>query len=387
MREATTRTGLAAALVIALAGTTAASAAPPKWQLFEVPLQGRANLVSVTAAGGNAAWAAGFLVADSGPGPIPAEAASSDDECSGRDSFPSLMLRWDGREWRRDPVPKVGRVNHVSASSARDVWASADCGLLHWDGRSWTAVPYAAVPAQQSGNGAIEAVGPADAWLAGGTYDTTTEVMRGFVQRWDGRQWRNVPLPDLGDHFSLDAIDARGPRDVWVAGTDLTDGDVHREHLLLLHWNGRFWKRVPEPATGEWTNRLTRVRIAAGGDVWVSGWGKRAPGGDEIRRPLLLHWNGREWTAVKVPGSRGELMDVAVSGKQALAVGDTFTPSEPDYTMYALRRTETGWQRASVPVQGMASLSGLAPIPGGGLWGVGAAGDGEHMRPVIARWR
>jgi hypothetical protein len=242
MREATARTGLAAAVVIALAATTAASPAPPKWRLFEVPSQGRANLVSVTAAGGNAA--------------------------------------------------------------------------------------------------------------------------------------RNVPLPDLGDHFSLDAIDARGPRDVWVAGTDLTDGDVHREHLLLLHWNGRFWKRVPEPATGEWTNRLTRVRIAAGGDVWVSGWGKRAPGGDEIRRPLLLLWNGREWTAVKVPDGRGELMDVAVSGKQTLAVGDTFTPSEPDYTMYALRRTETGWQRASVPVQGMASLSGLAPIPGGGLWGV--------ARPVTA---
>lgn len=386
MRAVRTRAGLAAALVTTLVATTAASPAPPKWRLFDVPVQEKANLLSVTAVGRDAAWAAGFVVDESGPGPRPPETMSSDDECFGRDAFPSLVLRWDGREWRREPVPKVGRVNHVSASSARDVWASADCGLLHWDGKSWASVPFAAVPAQQSANGAVKAVGPANAWLAGGTYDSTTEVTRGFVQRYDGRQWRNVQLPDLGDNFSLDAIDARGPRNVWVAGTDYTDGDVQPEHLLILHWNGRSWRRLPEPATGEWTNRLTRVRMAAGGNVWVSGWGKRAPGWDEIRRPLLLHWNGRKWASTKVPDGRGELMDVAVSGKQALAVGDTFTPSESDYTMYALRRTMTGWQRTPVPVQGMASIEGLAPIPGGGLWGVGVAGDDEHMRPVIARW-
>jgi hypothetical protein len=88
-----------------------------------------------------------------------------------------------------------------------------------------------------------------------------------------------------------------------------------------------------------------------------------------------------------VPDGGGELMDVAVSGGQALAVGDTFSPSEPNYTMYALRRTTSGWQRESVPVTGMASLSGLAPIPGGGLWSLGATGDDQHMRPLIARWR
>jgi hypothetical protein len=103
--------------------------------------------------------------------------------------------------------------------------------------------------------------------------------------------------------------------------------------------------------------------MVAGNDVWVSGWGKRAPGWEKIRRPLLLHWNGRKWASTKVPDGGGELTDMAVSGGQALVVGDTFSPSEPNYTMYALRRTTSGWQRESVPVTGMASLSGLAPIP------------------------
>jgi hypothetical protein len=73
---------------------------------------------------------------------------------------------------------------------------------------------------------------------------------------------------------------------------------------------------------------------------------------------------------------------VAVNRGQALAVGDTATPAEPDYTMYVLRRTSSGWQREPEFVEGEASLFGLAPIPGGGVWSVGTAGD---YVPVIAR--
>ena len=392
--------------IAALVGTEAKpavnAAGSDGWQPFEVPVQGKANLLSVSTMGHDAAWAGGFTLNEDGPGPQPSGAAlpqtsgttmprrpvaASDDDCYGRDTFISLMMRWDGRDWQQSPIPKVGRVNHVSASSTNDVWASADCGLLHWNGRSWTSVPIEAVPgAQQFAAAAVRGVGPENAWLTGGTYDSRTEVMRGIVQRWDGLRWRNVPLPDLGDNFSLDAIDVRGPRDVWAVGTDYTGGDAQREQLLLLHWNGRGWKRLPEPPTGLWTNRLTSVRMVAANDVWVSGWGKRTPDGAAIRRPLLLHWNGREWASVKTPEGRGELFDVAVSGGRALAVGDTFTPSETDYTMYALRRTRTGWRREAVPAAGEGSLFGLAPIPGGGLWGVGTTGDEEHMRPFIARW-
>jgi hypothetical protein len=127
--------------------------------------------------------------------------------------------------------------------------------------------------------------------------------------------------------------------------------------------------------------------MVAGDDVWVSGWGKRAPGGEEIRRPLLLHWNGHRWASAKVPDGPGELMDVAVSGGRALAVGDTFSPSEPDYTMYVLRRTASGWRTDAAPAAGTASLFGLAPVPGGGLWSVGTTGDDQHLRPLIARWK
>ncbi|MFB9834745.1 hypothetical protein [Actinoallomurus acaciae] len=409
VRELRRRTIRAAALGItlgavvspvtsAVAGTKATppaqTAASPKWQVFDVPVQGSVSLLSVTATGRDDAWAGGLLVNPRRPPSSPQTPGfrrlaedPSDDTCNfAKGMFTSVMLHWDGRSWQPTPVPQVARINFLSASSPKDAWASSDCGLLHWDGQKWTSIPYAPVPVQQVSTGAIKAVSAKEAWLAGSTYDNTTQAMGGFVQRWDGRRWRNVPLPDLGDDFSLDGIDARGPRDVWAVGTDYTGNDAHPERLLLLHWNGRTWKRLPEPATAESTQRLTRVRMVTGNDVWVSGWSKTTPGGEAIRHPLLLHWNGRKWAGAKVPDERGELMDVAVSGGQALAVGDTVTPSEPDYTMYALRQAAHGWRTESVPVAGRASLTGLAPIPGGGMWSVGATGDDPDMGPVIARW-
>ncbi|WP_345439351.1 hypothetical protein [Actinoallomurus vinaceus] len=400
---------LAAAAAAAVATSTAAptKAAPaaqtagsPNWQSFDVPVQGQVSLLSVTATGRDDAWAGGLLLKPKNPPKPPenpayrrlakdpslgfqqlakAAAASDDDTCTfAKGMFTSVMLHWDGHSWQQVPVPPSARVNALSASSPNDAWASTDCGLLHWNGQSWTSVPIAPVNAEQVGTEAIKAVSPTEAWLSVWALDKTT---RSVIQRWDGQKWRKVPLPRLGDNFHLGNIDALGPRDVWAAGTQNTDDDVHPDPLLIMHWNGRSWKRFPAPDTGEWTKVLMRVRMVAKNDVWVAGWGKRAPGIEEIRRPMLLHWNGHKWTSEKVPDERGELFDMAVSGGQALAVGDTLTPNY-DYTMYALRRTSDGWQHAPVPVEGEATLFGLAPIPGGGMWSVGTASD---YQPVIAR--
>src|SRR3954463_1966430 len=287
----------------ASAVTTPVTKTPSPWHQYDVPVQGQANLVSVTAPSRDDAWAAGFLVKINGAAAArPDATAPAEDECYERTSFPSLMLHWDGSAWRQVPMPLVGRINHVSASGPNDAWASADCDLLHWDGKTWTSIPYAPVPgAQQSGNGAVKTVSADDAWLAGNTHDNTTGAERAFIQHWTGKRWQIVTLPDLGDDFTLDSIDALGADDVWAAGTDYTGNDVHAENVLLLHWNGKSWKRLPAPATGEWTQRVSQVRALARGDVWVAGWAKQAPAGDQIRRSLILHWNGRAWANSPTP--------------------------------------------------------------------------------------
>lgn len=371
----------------ASAVNTPVTKASSPWHQYDTPVQGQANLVSVAATSRDNAWAAGFSVKiNDAAAARPDATAPADDECFGGTAFPSLMLHWDGSAWRQVPVPLVGRINQVSASGPDDAWASADCGLLHWDGKSWTSIPYAPIPgAQQSSNGAIRTLASDDAWLAGGTYDSATGVEQAFVQHWNGRRWKIVPLPDLGDDFTLNGIDALGADDVWVAGTDYTGNDVHAENVLLLHWNGKSWQRLPAPATGEWTQRVSQVRALARDDVWIAGWGKQTPEGAATRRSLILHWDGNAWTNSPVPDGPGELMDIARVDGAMTAVGDTFSPSATTWGIYILRKTANGWQSEPAPVDGLASLYSLAPIPGGGAWSVGASGDMDPILPLLFR--
>jgi hypothetical protein len=404
---------IAIPVTIAAAGTDTPAPAPsalPGWQLFDVPVQGRVSLMSVTSIGPDDAWVGGALFtpstvsprppASSGsPGPVPSAtgvvgsaAGATNEDCNPINAA-SVMLHWDGRDWQRVQVPASGRINHLSASGAHDVWASTDCGPLHWDGLSWISVPMAAVPgAQQISPGWIRAVGPDDAWLAGNTIDTRTGVTHGFVQRWDGRRWEDVPLPQLGDHSSIENIDARGPDDAWAAGTSYPANDTGTEKLLLLHWNGHNWDRLPDPVAGESTKEVSAVRMVADDDVWVSGFSKTTPDGAADRHPLLLHWDGHRWATANlaVPDGRGELSDVAISGNQVMAVGDTFSPSTPTYEALVVGRTADGWQAQPSPTgHDEAGWAAATPIAGGGMWVVGAASTSAagpyNFEPLIAR--
>ena len=378
-----------------LSATTASAAAgsdptagSSAWKLYDAGVSGAAVLDGVVAPARDDAWAAGFTIdfGDSGGG---------SSACLNVGMLDSLMLHWDGKAWRQVSVPDLGRINALSASSPADVWASADCGLIHWDGTRWTVVSYA-VPAnsQQPQNGAIVADRPNDAWLAGSTYDAASGDMGAFIDHWDGRRWTMLPTPDLGNQYSFDAVDAQGPDDVWVAGTDYT-GDLadtpQPEQLILLHWNGTSWTRTAQPATGDSTNRVTGLQIQSPDSVWVVGWGKVSYDADQDRLPLALHWNGHTWTSTTVPAGPGELMGLTTADHDQWAVGDTYSPTQPSYTMDLLRRTATGWVNAPVPVSGVGTLDAAAAIPGGGLWVVGnteGAPDPSGASlffPVIAR--
>jgi hypothetical protein len=378
-----TAVGLVSCLAVSAGSAGPAVAATGGWQVYGTGVSGQANLTSVVAPARDDAWAAGFTVALSG------SSTAGSAECIDIGTFDSLMLHWNGRAWQRVSVPDIGRINSLTEAGAADVWASGDCGLVHWNGERWSVVPYAVPPgAEQPSNGAIVADGPHDAWLLGSTYDVETNSMGAFAEHWDGHRWNLVRLPDLGSQFSLDAVDARGPDDVWIAGTDYT-GDVQKpalpEQIILLHWNGREWTRSQSPATGDATNRVTGVQILGPDDVWVVGWGKAGADYAQDRVPLALHWTGGRWTSTPVPSGPGELYATARVDGDQWAVGDTYSPAEPTFAMDLLRRTRAGWVSAEVPEPGPGSLSGLAPIPGGGMWVVGGADASGGLLPVIAR--
>lgn len=61
----------------------------------------------------------------------------------------------------------------------------------------------------------------------------------------------------------------------------------------------------------------------------MTGWTKLGPDGDEPRRPLALHWDGRAWTIAALPDGHGELSGLTRWNGGLLAVGDTFSPASP----------------------------------------------------------
>ncbi len=397
-------------------------AATGGWTRYRVPVKGQANLVAVAAPGRADAWAGGFTIhVSSGAtrdaaggvnfraarGGVDGRTTPGSSSCPTIGFLDTLLLHWNGRAWSRVHATDVGRINYLSAAGTSSAWASGDCGLLGWNGRSWrlTSFPMPAASLQPSAGDVVD-VSPGDAWLLGSTYDVTQNAGGGFVDHWNGRNWQRVTLPAslaLGGNYTLSAIDAQGPRDVWIAGTAFPGAPSSlRTKVILLHWNGRTWRRLPQPGSGlGFQSFLNGVRILSASDVWIVGSDKLGPDESQRRLPLALHWNGRRWTTTRMPAGRGELYSAAQeraarnsagpAGGQLLAVGDTFSPDQTSYALDILRWTGRAWVHVALPASGPGSLPGIAAIPGGGFWVTGSVGDntGEtgdtKVLPLIAR--
>jgi hypothetical protein len=401
------------------------------WRRYRVPVKGQANLDAAAAPGRGDAWAGGFTIHNSSssargrrdggspasrrelsrltaPGLSTSGRSAAGDRAAGRAApasascplvgfLDTLLLHWNGRTWSRVAAPDVARINYLSAAGPSSAWASGDCGLLGWNGKSWQLASFPMpAPSLQPAPAAVVDVSPGDAWLLGSTLDVTQNVLGSFVDHWNGHRWQSVTLPaalHLASGTTLTAIGAHGPRDVWIAGT-APEGSPSslRTKIVLLHWNGRSWRRLAQPASGlGYYNSVGGVRVVSATSAWVVGWDKLGPNEDENRLPLALHWNGRSWTTTRMPAGRGELDNVTRADGQVLAVGDTFSPDQTSYGLDMLRWTGRAWVHVAVPASGPGTMGGIAAIPGGGVWVTGSTGDttGETgdttIKPLIAR--
>ncbi len=274
-----------------------------------------------------------------------------------------LMLRWDGREWQPDEAPGLPEVIYwlsVSAESSRNVWAY---------GR-----------------------------VSGDTY---------VMARFDGRRWRTTEMPEQPDHgsygiTSLEAVNGR----TWLAGEEAISGYAHGEwetldlepgtnivdlhaptardawavgpywsadpderRPVVLHWEGGDWSEVPLDRP-----ELHPRHVYAESDdsVYVVALEYL----DETYTPQVLHWDGREWEDVSGPMT--DMFVSAVTGDGHGTVWFSGDPGgyegPPEFWRYDARRD--AWTRVDgAMVEGDThahQVSDLAPIGrNGGYWAVG----------------
>lgn len=108
---------------------------------------------------------------------------------------------------------------------------------------------------------------------------------------------------------SLSGVAATSASNAWAVGSVSTGA-------LLLHWNGRSWAQIAVPGS-----YLVAVAASSGSNAWAVG--------GTSREALLLHWNGHRWTRTPAPvPARGSLSGLSVaSASSAWAVGDYGFPA------------------------------------------------------------
>jgi hypothetical protein len=250
-------------------------------------------------------------------------------------AFLNLVLRWNGKQWRKEVAPNPGgttgndynQLVSVRCVSARDCWAVGTYSnlagallneALHWNGKKWLKVTMPNPAGTLSGHFNqlvdVTCISSANCWAVG-EYGTSSSAGTGLNQilHWNGRKWsrRDAPNPagvnatDINSVTSVRCASAAKCLVVGTYGTLSSPSTFLNESLL---WNGRKWStvRTPDPAgkaTGA-NNQLIALTCASPSNCWAVGIsGSFSTPGPTLN--TVLHWNGSKWAQIIVPNPGG----------------------------------------------------------------------------------
>jgi hypothetical protein len=260
------------------------------WRRVKSPspggITGTSSLSGVAAISAGQAWAVGYFTFVSPPPAF-------------QESDRTLIERWNGTSWHQVASPSPGghfgsyliAVGALSRSSAWAVGYYFDSAghqhsmILRWNGSNWRLVP-SPHPGDALSNSVlygVVATSPRNAWAVG-AYATTQGTFT-LIERWNGRSWRKVRSPDpvAGNLY---AVAATSRSNAWAVGTYLN-------RTLTVHWDGTAWRHVrsPNPAGPTRESFLSNVAVSSPSNAWAGGFYDIAG----AERTLILHWNGKVW--------------------------------------------------------------------------------------------
>lgn len=293
-----------------------------------------------------------------------------------------VMLHWNGRAWRRVPLPAVqGPLGNLAAHGPRDIWGIADVDqLVHWNGKHWSVVR---VAGRRHGPeiGRVVALSRSDAWLAAAGFTKTGSYA--LLQHWDGHGWVKVAAPTMpGERTKLSAIAAASSDDLWALGAFAT-GDVAlhpTSGFVTEHWDGRQWTLVPQRVyhrTKRWFEVHDAVMLSH-----TDGWavGRQA----SPFKPLVLHWDGNRWTTLPTAHCCELLAVAARAADDVWAVG--YGSSSNSNAPLVNHWNGGSWQTVPTPTGGSMILTAVSTLPGGETLVAGfTANSSDTSYPVL--WR
>jgi hypothetical protein len=195
-------------------------------------------------------------------------------------------------------------LDRLTVISPTDIWAVGDTWsqssdqqhvtplIEHYDGTKWAIVPTPAVPntiAVYATLTTVSARSSNDVWAVGWQNQKSIDVDNvPLVEHYDGTKWSLIDgLPDLGGGVPANVYAASGTN-VWAFTINGTT-DV----ASFLHWDGKTWTSVPVPGPQEWGMSYTYTAIGGTGpdDIWAAGYVDNTSYG--IFTPQIAHLSCR----------------------------------------------------------------------------------------------
>jgi hypothetical protein len=324
-----TRTMTVIAFAAALTGLTAsqAAAAPLAWTVTDTPILDQDYwFESGDAQSDDNVWAVGVAYADHPEKP---------------DS--SIAMHWDGKAWTPTPVA-AGSGLHSVVALPNEAWAvgsdveNHNAGTAHWDGTSWSKVPTPRPDVSIDAQPVLYSVdgnSTDDLWAVGSAYDGNTDISTAFAQHWDGSQWtlNELPIPKGATQTYLNSVTMEPSGQTWATGSaNFADGS---SQPWMINYDGQQWKDTPVPDLGEGDIGIFDVtadpRIAGGG-AWATGL-FQAPNGPAL--PILLHWNGTAWSEIDLPDENAVALGVGYDGQGGLLITGRNSRYQPVLLRYS----------------------------------------------------
>jgi hypothetical protein len=260
-----------------------------------------------------------------------------------------VAAHWNGRHWQIAHLPAGlgGWIFAASASSATDIWAASYFSgyVLRYDGHSWSVAKRFNPFGEITG---ITAISATNVWVFG---DSGAEPGNG-TWHFDGHHWAKI----TGIGRAINAASVVTPRDIWAFG------NINAPQDSVEHYNGTSWTHVTAPALAGLT--MYAIFARSDRDVWVS-----AADFASTHVPVLVHWNGRAWSKLPIPG-RAIAFQLIGDGAGGLWLTTTSFGGTAPATTTVLHRSSSGkWTQTKLTNHG---IDGLALIPGTtSVWGSG----------------
>jgi hypothetical protein len=184
--------------------------------------------------------------------------------------------------------------------------------------------------------------------------------------------WQAVTVPSsVASPATLGDVSATGPADAWAVGAEAETG-YQQGTPLILHWNGSDWSKVPLPAIAG-PGFLGSVSAASPADAWAAG--------TDAAGAVLLHWNGVRWRAVRFPGSAtATVAGVATAPDGGAWLAGSIPNASGVSEILVERWNGRAWHIAATGL-GQGSLRVVRLAASGDVWVAGSKSGGA---PLIA---